>query len=171
MDILENILFIPFALLMTPIIGLASFAFLNPFSLSFMGFTGLLLLATYVFPKSVQRSAVCGICLGMVLMWLSLMLSYQNIPENFDILNKPIATGGFPLKAFEYPHAPMGNDVPPTEMWPLFYVNFLFWLVVSVPIIIALRKKILTTSFVRTAIVLTAWVSAGGLGYLVLKFD
>ncbi|OGY78755.1 MAG: hypothetical protein A3B74_03125 [Candidatus Kerfeldbacteria bacterium RIFCSPHIGHO2_02_FULL_42_14] len=170
---LENILFLPFFLLLAPIIGIMSITFLNPFSSLFVGITCLLFLIANKLPKHIRMTVILSMCLGIILTWFSLMLSYQEIPNNINVLEKPIASGGFPLKAFEYPHPPMGADFPPIQTWSLFYKNFFFWLLVSVPMIMLLRSKISKVIFMRTALILTLslWVTAGGLGYLLLKFD
>ena len=103
-------------------------------------------------------------------MWISLVVSYQNLPDAYDNLSKPVATGGFPITVFEYPPGAMGSNVPPVESWGLFYLNLFFWIVIGTGVAILLRKclnKKRSYIFLVASIIISIY----GLGYLLLKFD
>ena len=70
-----------------------------------------------------KKKIISGLGIGIILQWISLFFSYRELPNAFEDINKPIATGGFPFKAFEYPVPPMGSDWPPVDMWPMFFAN------------------------------------------------
>ena len=103
------------------------------------------------------------------MMWISLFISYQRLPDANN-LNKPIATGGFPITAFEYPPSVLGNNIPPIDSWGLFYLNLSFWIVIGICIAMLLRKhlkKRISYIFLVASIIISIY----GLGYLLIKFD
>jgi len=112
--------------------------------------------------------------LAIIALWFSLFISYQtNLTDSEkNNLNAPMAFGGFPVSAFEYPIPPLGNGFPPSEAWPRFFINFIFWFLVSGALAIILPKRIILHSITykisgSLAIILTAI----GLLYLLIQFD
>ena len=112
---------------------------------------------------------------GFFLLWTTLFLSYSPIPEYEYVENSIptfVAIGGFPFIAFHYPSPPMGSDVVSQSMWPLFYLNEFFWLIIGTILTKLLPQKIKNYSQIRLfCIVMTLIISLSGLGYLVLRFD
>ena len=112
-----------------------------------------------------------AISLGVILQWLSLFLSYRQLPDAFEDVQKPIAAGGFPLKIFEYPAHPMGGGWPPAEMWPAFFLNLGIWCAVGFVLTLLFSKKLdnkkAQAALIATALILTLM----GCLYLVLLFD
>lgn len=154
-------------LIMFPIMGMISLMF-SPFSWLYVGVVGILFAVQLIIPKDIRNIIRAGLSLGVILMWLSLVVSNQDLGNNS--LNLPDATGGFPITAFEYPPGALGSNIPPVDSWGLFYLNLGFWIIVGAGIVIKFYKyfsrqvsfKLFATSMIT---------SLFGLGYLMLKFD
>lgn len=116
-----------------------------------------------------KNTIVSGLGIGVVLHWLSLFLSYRELPD--EGIYKPIATGGFPFKAFEYPFPPMGSDWPPADMWPMFFLNLVIWMAVSVLVVFVLGKKLKNQKLYKAISILATLLSVFGIFYIMLKFD
>jgi len=90
-------------------------------------------------------------------------------------MQEPMAVGGFPFKAFEYPMPPMGGDVPPISMWPIFYVNYAVWIAVAIAIGFLLNKllrgKELPPERIKLVLIVSVVLAIGGLGYVSVQFD
>ncbi|EKE05561.1 MAG: hypothetical protein ACD_19C00217G0001 [uncultured bacterium] len=118
-----------------------------------------------------KNKIISGLKIGIILQWLSLFFSYQKLPNAFEDINKPIATGGFPFKVFEYPVSPMGNNWPPSDMWPMFFANLAIWLVVGILIALIFGKKLENNKVFKTITLSAIILSIIGILYIMLKFD
>ncbi len=152
--------------------GLLSLYFLNPFSWLYAAIMAILFAVQRIIPKNIRNIAIPVLSLGIMMMWISLFVSYRGLPYNYiDFSNPaPSALGGFPITAFEYPPAALGSNVPPTDSWGLFYLNLFFWLVVGVAITILFRQKI-TKQLSFKLFCASILISLYGLGYLFAEFD
>ena len=112
---------------------------------------------------------ISAISIGVVLNWLSLFFSYQKL-QNTNI-NQAIATGGFPLRIFEYPFPPMGHDLPPLETWPIFFVNLFIWIAFASLIVFLNDKKMENRKAIAILVISAAVLSLFGIFYIMLKFD
>ena len=157
------------SLIMLPFLGILSLIALSPFSWLYVAALGLLFAIQIKIPKNIRKITIVALSLGVIMMWISLLISYQDLPDIYD-LSKPVAMGGFPITAFEYPPGALGNDIPPVDSWGPFYLNLFFWIIIGTSIAILLRKHL---NKKRSYIFLAASViiSIYGLGYLSLKFD
>lgn len=166
------VVFPAMVVLMFPFMGILSLVALSPFSWLYVGIIGLLFTVQLIIPKGIRNITRAGLSLGVILMWLSLVVSNKNLPYNYiDFSNPaPAAIGGFPITAFEYPLGALGSNVPPTDSWGLFYLNLGFWIILGAAVSIILRKyfsrQVSFKLFASSAI-----ISLCGLGYLMLKFD
>lgn len=116
--------------------------------------------------KKVARVVVA---LASIALWISLFLSYRIAPNAYLTNDFPIANGGFPFRVFGYPGTSMGGDVPPLQSWPVFYLNVIFWTILSFGFF-PLLKRIPRAA--RTYILLTAMLTTlAGASYLLLQFD
>jgi len=106
-----------------------------------------------------------------ILHWLSLFFSYKKLPNAYENINEPIATGGFPLKIFEYPVPPMGNDWPPTDTWPTFFLNLGVWIIIGLIISLILGKKTEDKKILKIINTSAIILSILGMFYITLKFD
>ena len=158
-----------FFLIMLPILGFLSLSFFSPFSWLYVLAIGLLFVIQIIIPKNIRKITIVALSSGIIMMWIALFISCRDLPDIYD-LSKPVATGGFPITAFEYPPSALGSNVPPANTWELFYLNLFFWIVIGIGVAILLRrhlnKKRLSLFFVASVI-----ISIYGLGYLLLKFD
>lgn len=181
MEIIESIgtfigmiIFFPvMVLIMHPVLGLLSLFFLNPFSWLFVGIIGILFAVQIIFLKNIRNIAMPVLSLGVIMMWISLFVSNQELPNiNYiDFANPaPVALGGFPIAAFEYPPGALGGDVPPFDTWGLFYLNLIFWIVIGAGIVVVFRKYLNKQMSLKLFIV-SVIISLYGLGYLSVKFD
>ena len=155
---------------MLPVMGLLSLISLNPFAWLYVLVLGLLFAVQIKIQKDIRNIAIAALSLGVIMMWIALFSSSQELPGPYNNLRNPVAMGGFPVVAFEYPPGALGNNIPPTDSWGSFYLNLCFWIVIGSGIAILLRKhlnKKRAYIFFITNIV----VSIYGLGYLLLKFD
>jgi len=118
-----------------------------------------------------KKKIISALGIGVILQWISLILSYRELPNAYKNINTPIATGGFPFKAFEYPTPPMGSDWPPTEMWPMFFLNLAIWIVVGLLVSFVLSKKITNQKVFKTICISAILLSLFGIFYIMLKFD
>jgi hypothetical protein len=109
------------------------------------------------------------ISLGISFNWLSLFFSYHKL-QNTDI-NQAIATGGYPLKVFEYPFPPMGHDWPPAGAWPLFFVNLFIWMAFASLIIFFTGKKMENRTMMSFLAISAIVLSLFGIFYIMLNFD
>ena len=159
------------SLIMLPFLGLLSLVALSPFAWLYVLVLGLLFIIQIKIPKKIRNITIVALSLGIIMTWISLVVSYQNFPDIHSLsLSKPIATGGFPITAFEYPSGALGNNVPPVDSWGLFYLNLFFWIVVGTSVATIFRrhlnKKMSYIFFIASFI-----ISIYGLGYILLKFD
>ena len=121
--------------------------------------------------KKFKNKTTFAISIGVILQWLSLFLSYRKLPDAYQKINTPIATGGFPFKIFEYPPSPMGNDWPPIETWPMFFLNTIIWIIVGFLIALLLNKKIQNKIVAKFSIAFAVSLSVLGLFYIMINFD
>lgn len=180
MDIIESIgtiiamliMFPVMILIMHPVFGLLSLLFLNPFSWLYIGVVGILFASRIITPKYIRNVATAALSLGIIMMWISLFISYRGLPYNYINFSNPApaALGGFPLTVFKYPPPALGSDVPPVESWGLFYLNLFFWVTVGIIISAGLRKH-LSKQFPLKLFAASVIISLYGLGYLLVKFD
>jgi hypothetical protein len=116
-----------------------------------------------------KNKIIVSISFGIIAQWLSLFFSYQKIQDSN--INQSIATGGFPLKIFEYPFPPMGHDWPPVEYWPMFFLNLFIWIVVGFLISFLFSKKTINKKAVVAFVIFSIALSLLGIFYIMLKFD
>ncbi len=166
---MEMIALVILSLVMLPILGLLSLISLSLFPWLYVLVLGLLFAVQIKIPKDIHNITIAALSLGVVMMWIALFISHQDLPDIYG-LSKPVATGGFPITAFEYPPGALGNNNPPVDSWGLFYLNLYFWIVIGASISVLLRKhlnKKKSYIFLAASIVMSIY----GLGYLLLKFD
>ncbi|MEI7741139.1 MAG: hypothetical protein WCJ29_01390 [bacterium] len=118
-----------------------------------------------------KSKAWFAVSFGVILNWLSLFLSYKAFPFVADNIYASIASGGFPIKAFEYPLSPMGNDWPPAHMWPMFFLNLAVWVAVGFVVSAMIGKRVENKKLLAGATIAAILLSVIGLVYLVLQFD
>jgi hypothetical protein len=119
-----------------------------------------------------KNKIISVISIGVILNWLSLFFSCRKLPNFYQgDISQPIATGGFPLKIFEYPVSPMGNNWPPTSSWPMFIINLLIWLAVAFLILALFGKKIKSQKVMAVSVISAVILSLLGILYIMIKFD
>lgn len=119
-----------------------------------------------------RRKIIASISLGVIAQWLSLFFSYKKLPSAYqNIIDQPIATGGWPLKIFEYPFPPMGHDWPPVGDWPMFFLNLLIWIAIGFMLTLFLGKKLVGKRILIYLIFSAIILSVLGLFYIMIKFD
>jgi uncharacterized membrane protein len=152
------------------LLGLHSLVF-RPFSWVFLIATiALFCGARRLWQKRNDLSIMLIPPVSLLSLWISVFVSawvYRLSPYRY---------GGFPIRNFIFPSSSMGSDYIPVGMWPGFFLNMLFWIAVSVFawwVIFRMpsRKKRVTTRLVLWMSVLSAVVSLGSLGFLVVQFD
>jgi len=65
----------------------------------------------------------------------------------------------------------MGNDWPPMEAWPVFFLNLIIWIIVASVIFFILGKRFENRRSMTSLVVSAIFMSMLGLSYLMLKFD
>jgi len=172
MEIIESIVFFIFNLIMLPIMGVLSLTMSNSFSWLYIGIIGVLFAVQIKIPKNIRIITITALSLGIIMMWVSLFVSYQRLPYNYiDFSNPaPAALGGFPITAFEYPPGALGSNEPPINTWSLFYLNLVFWIIVGTGAAMILRKY-LNNQVSFKLFISSVIISLYGLGYLFLEFD
>jgi hypothetical protein len=156
-------------LLMPTLMGLISL-FFSPFSWIYAGIIGILFAIQIIIPNNTRIITVAALSLGIIMMWISLFISYQRASPAYDDLVHPMAHGGFPVRVFDYPPSVMGSDVPPIDTWGLFYLNLGFWVAIGAGIAMVLCKHLNNKVSFKLFIASVA-ISLYGLGYLSLEFD
>ena len=169
MEIITSIIVSLVMLIMLPFMGLLSLIALNSFAWLYVVVLGSLFAIQIKIPKDIRNITIVALSLGIIMMWISLFISYQRLPDA-NSLSRPIATGGFPITIFEYPPGALGNDSPPIDSWGLFYLNLGFWIIIGTGIAILLRKR-LNKQVSYIFLVTSITISIYGLGYLLIKFD
>ena len=169
MEIIVSIVASLLMLIMLPFMGLLSLIALNSFAWLYVVVLGSLFAIQIKIPKDIRNITIVALSLGIIMMWISLFISYQRLPDA-NSLSKPIATGGFPITIFEYPPGALGNDSPPIDSWGLFYLNLGFWIIIGTGIAILLRKH-LNKRISYICLIVSIIISIYGLGYLFIKFD
>lgn len=170
MEIIELIGSFIIRLIMLPVLGVISLTMLNSFSWLFAAVFGILFAVQIIIPKNIRIITIVALSLGIIMMWISLFASYQRASPAYDDLVHPMAHGGFPVRAFDYPPSVMGNDIPPVNTWGLFYLNLSFWLVVGAGAAMILRKH-LNNQVSFKLFSASVIISLYGLGYLFAQFD
>lgn len=120
-----------------------------------------------------MKKILLALGLGVILQWLSIFGSYRLLPHFYDdiIDLEPIATSGFPFKTFEYPFPPMGNNWPPSDVWPAFFMNLIFWIIVGIIITLQFGNKLESKKVLIKIVVVAIFLSMIGIIHLRLKFD
>ena len=120
-----------------------------------------------------KNKLITAICGGITFQWLSLFLSYKKLPTviNQNLLDQPIATGGFPLKIFSYPAPAMGNNWPPADACPIFLLNLGIWIAITALLLFLFNKKLKNKKLTKKSIISALVLSLIGLFYLMIKFD
>lgn len=167
---MEIIILIIFSLIMLPVLGLLSLVSLSSFAWLYVFVLGLFFTIQIKIPKDIRNITIVTLSLGVIMMWVALFASSRELPGPYNNLNNPVAMGGFPIMAFEYPPGALGSNNPPINTWGLFYLNLCFWIVIGLGIAMLLRKH-LNKKRVYIFFVINIIISIYGLGYLFLKFD
>lgn len=161
-----------FGLPLKTALGLASIVF-SPFSMAYALFSVVAyrLILVVVHERRDARAVVGG---GSFLLWATHFLSTRTLVfvEGAGPNGDPMASAGFPLLAFLYPFPPLGGDVPPFGQWIPFFLNYGFWLALSlllVPRLIRAFRK--PDSAARIILLAGTLVALYGLGDTVLRFD
>lgn len=156
-----------------PLVGLVSLV-VSPFSIAFGLFSVIAFLAVRRLVTS-GHAATAVISAAAASLWVSLFLSTRPLrwPGEVNLLNDPMEAGGFPLLSLLYPYPPMGGDVPPLAQWPPFFLNYFFWLAVSILIVPraarALRRGAVPIGGLLA--VIGVLVTLYGLGDTLIRFD
>lgn len=120
-----------------------------------------------------------ALSLGWIANWMALFLSYRlnsafKWPENgiptLDLDNPEsiYATGGFPIRAYDYPVPPLGPG-PEQSEWP-FVLNALFWILIAYVVVYIMRGKFpkhFENIVAGGAVLMTVF----GALYLIIRFD
>ncbi len=178
---IHPIFFAPFYIPMLFLVGLFSIAAFNPFSWAYLFVSAVFVRLSLSMKEGTvrkkwdelrERLSILGG--AQILLWLSLWLSTRAAPKAWlENIYLPIQTAGFPFRTFEYPHPPMGGDIPPAATWPLFFLNYAFWFFVA-HALASLLKNVPEQKMIkiRAAFFFVGTIfSIMGLGYLLLKFD
>lgn len=169
-----------FLLMLGPLLSLVWSIVTMPFSLAFAGFSsiifvGLSVIDNLVFKRDDQTARLTAgtiVSAGSILLWVTLLFSERLITSPFSGgITNPTATAGFPWRALVYPAPPMGNDQVPFEMWPGFFANYIFWVVIAL-----LAYHFIPVRFKNRdhqQLVISIGLALSGLGclWLGLKFD
>lgn len=80
-----------------------------------------------------KERAYVSVWIGTILMWASIFITYTRSYAAGHPLSASVdAVSGFPLTALRYPIGMMGSDIPPWQMLPAFFGDYIFWIVVAV---------------------------------------
>lgn len=121
--------------------------------------------------QNMKNKIISALGIGIILQWLSLFLSYRELPNAYKDINKPITTSGFPFKVFEYPVPPMGSNWPSADSWLTFFLNLAIWLIIGIVAVLLLGKKLENKKTIKTISILAVLLSVIGVSYIRLKFD
>ena len=119
---------------------------------------------------TMKNKIISALGIGVILQWLSLFLSYRELPNAYANINNPIAIGGFPFKTFDYPVPPMGSNWPPADTWPTFFLNLAIWLVIAFIIALLLGNKLENKKLFKTIGVLAILLSVFGIFYIIRTY-
>lgn len=120
------------------------------------------------------KFSILCFCFATQFLWLTLFFSSQDLPYE-NPLKEPIGKGGFPLTCFYYPLHPMGSDFPPFEQWSKFYLNYLFYILITLAGIVKYRK-VLSEWFskpkgFKRIVLASMLLNFIGLWYVFFKFE
>jgi hypothetical protein len=124
-----------------------------------------------------KERAYVSVWIGTILMWSSIFLTYTLTHTGTPLtLNNIIAVSGFPLTALYYPVPPMGSDIPPWQMWPAFFADYIFWIIIGVLVSKFVAGLIFKkTKYGRPLIFALPMIGFGfmlaGFLHIILKFD
>lgn len=119
-----------------------------------------------------KNKIISAVSIGVILQWLSLFFSYKRLPNFYQgDISQPIATGGFPLKIFEYPVPPMGSDWPPADTHQIFLINLVIWIIIGFIISFLFYKKMENRKIMAISVISAIVLSLLGTFYIMLKFD
>ena len=121
------------------------------------------------------RLSLLCFCFATGFLWLTLFFSSVEIVAE-NPLKEPVGKGGFPLTCFYYPIHPMGSGFPPAEQWAKFFLNYLFYFLISLTAIINYRKNIADSlrqpkGFKRIVFSAFFLLNFIGLVYVFFKFE
>lgn len=108
--------------------------------------------------------------LATTTLWLSVFVSRRNLPSGNMT---EYSAAGFPFQSFIFPSGAMGGDYVPLSMWMPFYLNYLFWILISSLLVGTLtRYKLLeNTKAKKWLLSICVIINLSGLGMLLLAFD
>lgn len=124
-----------------------------------------------------KERAYVSVWTGTILMWASVFItSARSYAAGHPLSASVDAVSGFPLTALRYPIGMMGSDMPPWQMWPAFFADYIFWIVVAVLVSKFVAGLIFKkTKFGRPLMFALPMVGFGfmiaGFLHIVLKFD
>lgn len=110
------------------------------------------------------------VSLAVIIQWVVLVFSERGLQQQ-DIWHDPMSVAGFPFKSLYYPNPPLGGDYVPFSMWPKFYMNYGFWLLVVLFAYPFLPSRFKTQRMQKLFVILASVITLLGCGYLLLKFD
>lgn len=110
------------------------------------------------------------ISLAVIVQWVVLVFSERSLLQQ-DIWNDPMSVAGFPFKSLYYPNPPLGGDYVPFSMWPKFYMNYGFWLLVVLCAYPFLPPRFKNKKAQKLLIIIAFVVSLLMFLYLLFKFD
>jgi hypothetical protein len=124
-----------------------------------------------------KERAYVSVWIGTILMWASIFITYaRSFTAGHPLSESVDAISGFPLMAFYYPIPPMGSDIPPWQMWPAFFVNYIFWILIGVLVSRFVASHIFKkTKYGRLLMFVLPLIGFGfmlaGFFHVILKFD
>lgn len=119
-------------------------------------------------PPFVTASLIMS--LVVIVQWVVLIFSERSLPQQ-DIWLDPMSVAGFPFKSLYFPSPPLGGDYVPLSMWPKFYVNYGFWLLIIIFIYLLFPVRFKTKKIQKRLLIVASVLTLLGCLYLLLKFD
>ena len=123
-----------------------------------------------------RNKIISAIGLGVMFFWLSLFLSYRELPFEFDAddcecaYQNTLAIGGFPLQTFEY--GLVGNDWPTPIGWEFpFFGNLAFWIAIGFVVASLRGEKNSSHRWMYLFVVASLFIAVVGILYLMFLFD
>lgn len=118
------------------------------------------------------KNALNIISISVILGFASLLFSYREVIPTPEDSSATFASGGFPIRAFEYPFPALGSNEIPLRMLLLYGVDILFWvaIILILSMVIPQVKNVITKYHVVLIPLGTIALSVTYL-YLMIRFD
>ncbi len=129
-----------------------------------------------------MKSTKSAFLIAIILAWVSLWVSIHDVPVSDSDIDQYLASptvfdppvqarGGWPFAVFNYPVAPLGNDIPPDGSIFPFALNVTVFFIIAWAVLNIMPTRWKTLKLERSLVLAAFAINSLGLLQTIIMFD